>query len=117
MNIILSSVNLNVSDVTSSCTFYTSVLGLVTNSSRSHLPEFAYLSGGGADLTLQGSDHPETDGSPSIEIGFEVEDTEAWAERLRRAAVAFRPRCMGWGSAIELSDPDGHRIVLYSLRQ
>ncbi len=117
MNIRLATVNLEVADPQASKRFYVDLLGMTEDERRSHAPGFVYLRSAGCDLTLaarQGA--PAAGGAAPVEIGFEVDDFAAARAHLEahgpKDAVVQN---MGWGEAIELRDPDGHRIVIYAL--
>jgi catechol 2,3-dioxygenase-like lactoylglutathione lyase family enzyme len=117
MTIKLATVNLNVSDPVRSKGFYEEALGMVEDARRSHPPDFYYLKSDGCDLTLAGR---RTAGVPepsrSIELGFEVDDIAAARARLASCGVLdYRDKSMGWGSALELQDADGYRIVVYAM--
>lgn len=117
MNLNLATVNLEVSDLVRSHAFYAKVLGLQEDKHRSHPPHFSYLKCPGADVTIQERQPGQAMGSTptSMEIGFAVDDVKAWQKRLADSGVAMKPQAMGWGDAIELNDPDGHRIIIYKL--
>jgi hypothetical protein len=55
--------------------------------------------------------------SPTIELGFEVDDLAALRSRIdAQGRREYRAESMGWGQAIELVDDDGHRVVVYQFR-
>ena len=116
MKITLSTVNVEVRDLAASKLFYMSVLHLKENEQRSHAPTFSYLESGACAITLT---TPPNGGTPlasqSIEIGFETDDIEAFKRHLDILGVKdVTPQTMGWGSAVELHDPDGNRIIVYA---
>jgi catechol-2,3-dioxygenase len=111
----LGSVNLTVQDISASEQFYVEVLGLVIDAERSHRPSFVLLRAANCMIILQ--DAQSIGQSPKIgnavELAFEVDDLGAMQQKLgNRAAV----QQMGWGNAIETTDPDGNRLNLYRWR-
>ena len=120
MSLSLKNVNLIVADVARSRTFYVDVLGLAVDDRRSAPPDFLFLDAGGCGLSLQGAAAAnETAGAgPGMEIGFEVGDVAAVADRLRAAGYAdVVVQTMGWGSAVSVRDPDGHRLNLFAANE
>ena len=119
MKTILSTVNLEVSDVARSKAFYTSLFGLTENAERSHEPTFAYLQSETCSITL--TTPPAQNGvepSRSIELGFETDELPAFMQRLQELGVDdVNSQTMGWGAGVELKDPDGHRVIVYSLHR
>ncbi len=115
----LATINLQVVDPQRSRRFYEDVLGMIEEPRRSHPPDFLYLKSEGADITLAALREPGgRDASQTIELGFEVDDFEAMKERLSALGLHDRrEEAMGWGRALELHDPEGHRIVIYSLHE
>jgi len=118
MNTKLASINLEVADPERSQRFYTEALGMVEDPRRSHPPGFRYLSSAGCDLTLA---LPAEAGPPepsrTMEIGFEVDDLEAFKRHLDASGFGgYREQSMGWGEALELLDPDGHRVIVYRFK-
>src|SRR5579883_1343325 len=115
----LATVNLEVTDVEASKRFYRDVLGMTEDARRSHPPGFAYLRSPGCDVTL--ASPPNAGGvtpSRAIELGFEVEDIAAVRAHLSALAIRdYREESMGWGEALELRDPDGHRVLVYSFER
>jgi catechol 2,3-dioxygenase-like lactoylglutathione lyase family enzyme len=115
----LASINLQVANPERSKRFYVDVLGMVEDAERSHPPSFVYLRSDGADVTL--AIPPEWSGaepSRTIEVGFEVGDIAAMRAHLSARKVRnLREESMGWGQAIELRDPDGHRVLVYSFER
>jgi predicted enzyme related to lactoylglutathione lyase len=52
--------------------------------------------------------------SGTIHVDFEVGDIEAAIGRLREAGVDVRDTMREeWGTAVEVTDPDGYRIFLF----
>jgi catechol 2,3-dioxygenase-like lactoylglutathione lyase family enzyme len=115
----LASINLEVADPEQSKRFYLDVLGMVEDTRRSHPPAFVYLRSEGCDMTLA-SPHEASSAepSPTMELGFEVDDLVAMKARLSDHGVAdFREESMGWGQALELRDRDGYRVVIYKFKE
>ena len=51
----------------------------------------------------------------SVIVDFVIDDVGEALRRLEQAGVAIRSVMReGWGSTIEVADPDGHRIQLYA---
>ena len=119
MNAKLATINLQVADPGRSRQFYQQVLGMVEDTRRSHPPAFVYLHSEGCDLTLASfADAPTLAPSPSIELGFEVREIgPMWDHLAASGVVDTREESMGWGEAIELRDPDGHRVLVYAFRR
>ena len=119
MMIKLHTVNLEVADPTASKRFYTEALGMIENPQRSHLPDFVYLESASCHLTLAKREHANGEPcSPTMELGFLVDDLATLKANLMEKNVnGFRPQTMGWGDVIEGHDPDGHRVIVYSLLQ
>jgi catechol 2,3-dioxygenase-like lactoylglutathione lyase family enzyme len=115
----LASIHLEVSDPAESKRFYVDVLGMVEDTRRSHPPAFAYLRSDGCDLTLASPRWAAgAEPSPTVEIGFEVDDIAAMRARLSACGITgARGESMGWGEALELRDRDGYRIVIYALNE
>jgi catechol 2,3-dioxygenase-like lactoylglutathione lyase family enzyme len=115
----LATINLQASDPERSSRFYQDVLGLVEDPRRSHPPSFVYLRSDACDVTI--SAPQEGNGaqpSPTMELGFEVDDMAAMRAHLAALGIRKdRDESMGWGDAVELRDPDGYRVVVYSLRR
>ena len=115
----LASINLQVIDPQRSKGFYVDVLGMIEDPRRSHPPTFVYLRSDGCDVTLA---TPQESGgaqpSPTMELGFEVEDIAAMKSHLSARGIRdHREEAMGWGRALELRDFDGHRVVIYSFER
>ena len=112
----LGSVNLVVDDIKASERFYVDLLGLTVDAERSHPPCFLLLRTANSMLILQNrQDSMGTAKSPSaVELGFELEDVQTVRERLGNRAIVQQ---MGWGEAIETTDPDGTRLNLYCLSE
>lgn len=115
----LATINLEVTDPERSKHFYVDLLGMVEDQRRSHAPSFMYLRSDGCDLTMttfMGA--PEARPAQTIELGFEVDDFPAMKAHLSTLGIAdYREESMGWGDAIELRDPDGHRVIIYKFKQ
>jgi hypothetical protein len=81
-------------------------------------PTLIYLHSEGYDLTLAcTSELTGAEPSRTMELGFEVDDFSLVKEHLTSRGVRqFREESMGWRSAVELRDPEGHRILIYALR-
>lgn len=119
MKIKLASINLEVADPERSQRFYIDALGMVEDARRSHPPGFVYLRSEGCDMTLTTPEKASgAEPSRTMELGFEVDDLGAMRQRLGALGVAdLREQSMGWGEAIELCDPDGHRVIVYAFRK
>lgn len=115
----LGNINLFVRDIERARRFYAEVIGLSEDTERSAAPSFYLLNAGEATITLQDGATPGADFGvgTSVELGFAVENVEAAAEKLRAfGAEMGATQQMGWGTAIDARDPDGHRITLYTMR-
>lgn len=115
----LATVNLEVTDIDRSKRFYRDVLGMNEDDRRSHAPDFVYLRSPGCDVTLA-SPPGSVGATPShtIEIGFEVDNIAAMRDHLCALGIrSYRQELMGWGEALELRDPDGHRVLVYSFER
>ena len=79
---------------------------------RTNRPSFVLLRTANCMIILQEAESPMQmpDAGGLIEIAFEVDDVEAMRQKLGDRAVVQQ---MGWGNAIETTDPDGNRINLY----
>lgn len=112
----LATINLQVANPERSKRFYLDVLGMAEDARRSHPPAFVYLRSDGCDVTI--ATPPEATGadpSRTIELGFEVDDLAAMKAHLSALGIPdYREESMGWGRALELRDPDGHRVLVYS---
>ncbi len=117
MKIQLQTVNLQVADPEVSKRFYVEALGMAENLQRSHPPGFFYLESAGCHLTLaQIEEGAGEKPARTVELGFEVDDLSSLqAHLLSKGLNGFTPQTMGWGEVIEGYDPDGHRLVVYSL--
>lgn len=119
MKIKLHTVNIEVVDPEASKRFYVDALGMTEDLKRSHPPGFFYLESGACHLTLAkrddaGGEKP----SRSVELGFLVDDLASLKTRFsERNVTGFKLQSMGWGEVIEGHDPDGHRVIVYSLAQ
>jgi catechol 2,3-dioxygenase-like lactoylglutathione lyase family enzyme len=112
----LASINLEVANPEQSKRFYVDVLGMVEDARRSNPPGFVYLRSDGCDVTLA-SPHEASGAEPSrtMELGFEVDDIGAMKAHLSANGIPdYREESMGWGEAIVVRDPDGHRVVIYA---
>lgn len=116
MKIKLATVNLQVRDALKSRRFYIDVLGMVEDERRSHPPDFVFLRSDQCAITLATfREGREPIASPSIELGFETDDIEKMRSHLDALGISdYQPQTMGWGKALELTDPDGHRAIVYS---
>jgi predicted enzyme related to lactoylglutathione lyase len=115
----LASVNLFTRDIERAKRFYTEGVGLEEVPDLSAPPSFVLLRAGACTLTLQDASAPGYSDrvGESIELGFGVGDVEAAAERLRAFGAEVGPlQQMGWGTAVEARDPDGHRLNVFRLR-
>ena len=119
MNITLSTVNLEVSNVARSKAFYISLFGLTENNDRSHEPSFAYLQSATCAITLTTPPaRNPIEPSRSIELGFETDELPGFMRRLQELGVGdFNSQTMGWGAGVELKDPDGHRVIVYAFHR
>jgi predicted enzyme related to lactoylglutathione lyase len=115
----LDSVILQVSDTDRSAAFYADLFDFTPNEARSYPPEFRYLETGGGALILQRIAPGASPAVPtSMEIGISVDDAQVLSERIQAAwpAHLLARRDMDWGTAIDVIDPDGHRLAAYELR-
>lgn len=120
MATILGNVNLFVRNIEQAKRFYVEGIGLIEDKQRSQPPSFVLLQSGETTLTLQDASTPGAAFglSPSVELGFKVDDLEA--VRVRLAAwpnTVSEVQQMGWGSGFDAVDPDGHRLTLYRMRE
>jgi glyoxylase I family protein len=111
-----------VKDVARAVAFYTAHLGFTLK--HQHLPAFANVALGDADMLLSGpqasGSRPMPDGRPQAPGGWNrvvlrVNDLPAFMETLRKAGVHFRNE-METGPAgrqIQIEDPDGNPIELF----
>ena len=108
----LGSVNLIVEDIGAAERFYVDELGLTVDPERTNRPSFVLLRAANCMVILQeaapGGRIRNTE-SP-IELAFEVDDVQAMRRKLGPRAVVQE---MGWGDAIEITDPHGIRVSLY----
>lgn len=111
----LGSVNLVVQDIRASEQFYVEVLGLTVDAERSHRPSFVLLRAANCMIILQDAHSMGQTPNPgnAVELAFEVDDLGAMQQKLGDRAVVQQ---MGWGNAIETTDPDGTRLNLYRWR-
>jgi predicted enzyme related to lactoylglutathione lyase len=115
----LDSVILQVSDTDRSTAFYADLFDFTPNEARSYPPEFRYLETGGGALILQRIAPGASPAVPtSMEIGISIDNADSLSERIQAAwpAHLIARRDMDWGSAIDVIDPDGHRLAAYELR-
>ena len=115
-------VRYQVKDVARSIAFYTTHLGFTVG--HQHLPAFAALSLGEADLLLSG---PEASGSRPMPNGqqqqpggwnrvvLQVSDLPAFIDVLKEAGVRLRNTLESGpaGRQIQIEDPDGNPIELF----
>ncbi len=104
----LGSVNLIVKDIEAAEKFYVDVLGLTVDPERTNRPSFVLLRAANCMVILQQAG--DTPAESPIEIAFEVDDVDAMKQKLGDRAIV---QGMGWGNAIETTDPDGTRLNLY----
>ena len=103
-----------VSDLGRSRGFYTDVLGL-----QVLIEEEGYLRVGiprGIHIGME-EGKPSQVGARGVEIHLEVDDVDAWADRLRADGVTFEipPADMPWGARHALfRDPDGYRLSIFT---
>jgi len=114
MGIRLSHLFLFVSDLARSRRFYTETLGL-----RVLLEENGYVRVGVPDGIHIGMEvgKPWQIGAHGIEINLEVDDVDAWADRLKTQGVRFdqEPSDMPWGARHAFfQDPDGYRLSIFT---
>jgi catechol 2,3-dioxygenase-like lactoylglutathione lyase family enzyme len=117
MTIELHTINLEAGDPKAAKRFYVDALGMTENLERSQPPDFFYLESVGCHLTLAkwGGASGEKP-SRSMGLGFLVDDLAALAAHLAQRNVSgFKPQRMGWGEVLEGHDPEGHRVIIYSL--
>jgi len=111
-----------VTDVARSAAFYTQHFGFLVR--HQHLPEFATLSIGDADLLLSGpgasGSRPTSTGQRQAPGGWnrivlEVEDLPGVIDALKRAGVSFRNDMESGpaGRQIQIEDPDGNPVELF----
>jgi len=108
----LGSINLVVKDITAAEKFYVEILGLTVDQERTNRPSFVLLRAANCMVILQEAKpaaQPSDPDSP-IELAFAVDDVAAMQQRLGDRAIVQE---MGWGNAIETTDPDGTRLNLY----
>jgi catechol 2,3-dioxygenase-like lactoylglutathione lyase family enzyme len=119
MSIRFATLNLHVADPQLSKRFYIDGMGMRENEQRSSAPGFVYLESDGAAVTLAAHEDGSSPAppSPSMELGFEVDDLDALRTRLAASNITgFVEQRMGWGNVIEGHDADGHRVIVYQLR-
>jgi glyoxylase I family protein len=115
-------VRYQVTDVARAVAFYTVHLGFTLK--HQHLPAFANVALGDADLLLSGpqasGSRPMPDGRPQAPGGWNrvvlrVDDLPAFMETLRKAGVHFRNEMETGpgGRQIQIEDPDGNPIELF----
>lgn len=97
--------------------FYIDVFGLRENAERSHPPGFFLLEGqGGSNLLIQKADLVDgTVGHSGFELGFEMQTISGVGVRAMAAggSIVNDTQQMGWGDAITVADPEGHRVNAY----
>ena len=97
--------------------FYCDVFGLLANDERSHAPDFYLLEGeGGCNVLLQQAELVGGQvGYEGFELGFALNSIEGLGERVVAAggSIVNDSQQMGWGKAITVADPEGHRINAY----
>lgn len=110
----LGSVNLMVQDIAASERFYVQMLGLTADEGRSNRPTFVILNAANCMITLQDAAAmgQTVQVGNALELGFDVGDVAAMRQKLGELAVVQQ---MGWGDAIETTDPDGNKLNLYRL--
>lgn len=120
MTSVLSNINLFVRDIAVSQQFYADSLGLTLNEDMSAPPHRVVFNAGGCTLSLQAAEAlgEAPSATEGVELGFEVDNIAAMWDRVsRQAASVGEFQTMGWGSAFELRDPDGHRLVVYQRKR
>ncbi len=105
----LGSINLIVKDIRATEKFYVETLGLTIDQERTNRPSFVLLRAKNCMVILQEARPEDAELSP-LELGFEVDDVPAMREKLGARAQVQQ---MGWGNAIETTDPEGTRLNLY----
>lgn len=114
MTITLATVNLESASPARTKAFYVEALGMTERVERSHGGTFFYLSSGACDLTIA---TPEQARGAGLELGFATDDLDAARARVERFQQQVVMQSMGWGDAFEARDPDGHRVIVYRLRE
>jgi catechol 2,3-dioxygenase-like lactoylglutathione lyase family enzyme len=106
-------IELSVRDFQASVAWYRDVLGLELLVCEQG-DQFALFAAGTARLALKVGD-PGSDGG--VLLAFEVDDLDAWLERLRQHGVALEGPVKlsheGYRRA-RLRDPDGHTLCLFA---
>ncbi len=117
MPIRLATINLQAAQPERTAHFYRALFGFTPDEHRSQPPGFCYLRGPQCDLTVAATVTGEVPTrTTSLELGFETDDLEAMRRRIGDLGVPeVREEAMGWGDALELRDPDGHRVIIYRL--
>jgi len=112
----LESLTLIVSDLEVATRFYRDVLGLrVISEFPGDYAALQVADGTTLGLHVPHEGHSHHVESAGIEIGFTVDDLNAWYSRLIGEGVQFlrAPTDMPWGTReAQLTDPDGHVVTL-----
>ena len=103
----------SVSDLARAAKFYRDVLGLPQEVYNGEW-QWAEFNGGNVTLSLKGGatlSKPDAGGH----IALAVDDVQAAGEELRRQGVRILEELQDYGCcrAMEISDPDGNRIILH----
>jgi len=105
-----------VSDLEAATRFYHQTLGLeVTREFPGDYAPLQLPGGPVLGLHVPHNGHAHRVETAGLEIGFLVEDVDAWHERLTADGVRFlqAPTDMPWGTReAQLADPDGHVLTL-----
>lgn len=116
----LRNINLLVQDVDRSRRFYETVLGLVLDARRSVPPAMLILQTEGCTLSLKDRATEEAEklaGPGDVELGFETADLDAVHVAMTAFSVTVTPITeLGFGRTFDANDPDGHHLVVYTLR-
>ena len=118
----LRNINLLVTDTERSRRFYEGVLGLTLDERRSALPAMVILQAPG-DCTLSLKDVTTEEpgkarGPGDVELGFETEALDEVHAAMTEFGVQVTPIVeQGFGRTFDAHDPDGHHVVVYTLRR